>query len=301
MGAMVWDSHIPPRGPVQPCCPDSTRNRPALLGSSPPESQTPSASDLGDRSSGHFSPPKAAKSRASSHSPLLKDTEACETTGLTSTTTPGPRDTPACVRMPRGCLGLWRSPRAYQALPAARPHVRIPCTWHGSRAHAPGKVNALWTTGPPTPSPGPAAGSLLAYPLPDPRPRPLGPPSKARRVRSPLLVGDASRTVPARPAEDTRRRGWLRHGSWGAVLGRALGRQASFNARTPRGHPQMRRRSGARAEGLESSFSSSAPLQRTLHAPRAWRMLIPARSPALGLSVILLSMIFRSSPLFETI
>ena len=139
MGAMAWDSHIPPRGPVDPCCPASTRNPPALLGSSPPGSQTPWASALGDRrSSGHLSPPKAATSRASSPSPLLKDPEACETTGLTSTTFPGPRDRPAWVRMPRGRLGLWRSvtPRfpGLASPPAPRSHSRHLAWLKGTRS-----------------------------------------------------------------------------------------------------------------------------------------------------------------------
>lgn len=162
MAARARHSQIPPRGPVEPGCLASTRNPPALFGSSLAGSPTPWASALWDRSSGLVSPRKHAKSRASSNTPWRKDTEASVTTGLTCTTFLGPRDTPGWVRRPQGHLGLWR----LQVLPATRPHARVPCPWDGSRAPAPGEVNDVWTTRTATPSPRPAAESLLGYPLP---------------------------------------------------------------------------------------------------------------------------------------
>lgn len=166
MADRAWNSQILPLGPVVPGCLASTRNPPALFGSSLAGSPAPWASALGHRSSGLVSPPKHAKSRASSSTQWLKDTEASETTGLTCPTFLGPRDTPGWVRRPQGHLGLWRPLRAFQDLPATRPHVRVPCTWDGSRAPAHGEVNDVWTTRTATPSPGPAAESLLGYPLP---------------------------------------------------------------------------------------------------------------------------------------
>lgn len=138
---------------------------------------------------------------------LLKGTVASETTGLTSTPFLGPPDTPQLIRRPRVHLGLGRPARAFQALSAPRPTFRDPCPWDGSGAHAHGDFGAVRTMRTRIPSPGPAAESLLGSPLPDARPRGLGPPSEPRGFRSPLLVGDAPRTLPARPAErhkDTR-------------------------------------------------------------------------------------------------
>lgn len=207
MAAMGWDSQIPPRGPVEPCCLASTRNRPVLFRGHLPGCRRPWASAEWDRSSGLGSPRNHAKSRALSNDPWLKDTEASEPTRVSSTTFLGPRDAPGCLRRPRVHQGLWRPPRAFQALSAPRPNVRVPCPWDGSRAHAPGDVNAVWTTRTPTPSRGPATGSRLAYPLPEARPRRPGPPSRPRGFRSPLRLDDAPRSSPARPAErheDTR-------------------------------------------------------------------------------------------------
>ena len=52
---------------------------------------------------------------------------------------------------------------------------------------------------------------------------------------------------------------------------------------------------------LRGSVTSSPKVQRSPRAPRISGMLTPGHSPPSGLSVILLSMIFRSSSLFETI
>lgn len=166
MAARAWPSQIPPRSPVEPGCRASTRNPLALFASSLVGSPTPWASALWGRSSGLVSPRKQAKSRASSNTPWQKITEASETTSLTSTTSVGPRDTPRWIRGPQGHLILWRPLCAFRVLPAARPHARVPCPWDGSRAPAPGVAHDVWTTRTATPSPRPAAESLLGYPLP---------------------------------------------------------------------------------------------------------------------------------------
>lgn len=224
--AMAWDSQIPPRGPGRPCCLASTRSAPALFGSSLPASQRPWASAAGDRSSGLFSPRKRAKSRALSNTPLPTDAEASETTGLTSATFLGPRDTPGCVRRPQGPLGLWRPHRPFQALPATRPNVRVPCSRDGSRARSHGDVNSFGTTRTPGPRPGPAAESLLGQPLRVPIPGP----GVRGRPRSPEASAHLSWWTTPReacqrgPHSDSRRQGWRSHGSRGPVLGRGSGR-----------------------------------------------------------------------------
>ena len=87
-------------------------------------------------------PAEPCQSRALSNDPLLRDTEASERTGVSSTPFLGPRDTPGWIRRPRVHQGLGRPPRAFLASSGPRPNIRVSCPWDGSRAHTPWDVRS---------------------------------------------------------------------------------------------------------------------------------------------------------------